>query len=176
MSDDSDNSLVERAVCGDRDAFASLVERYYLTIYRVAYKWCGNQDDAEDIAQEVCIKLGKSIRGFKRESQFSSWLYRIIINAVHDFQSVRARHHNKVVEMAHAANDETVCHQEMDGVKVDLWRAIQHLPEKQREVVLLVFGEDLNHVEAAEILGCAESTVSWHIHDAKKRLKVFLYG
>ena len=52
-----------------------------------------------------------------------------------------------------------------------LWRAVRGLPDKQRDAVLLVYGEGLTHAAAAEAMGCAEATVSWHVHEAKKRLK-----
>jgi RNA polymerase sigma-70 factor, ECF subfamily len=53
-----------------------------------------------------------------------------------------------------------------------LWAAVRRLPDKQREAVLLVYGEGLGHQAASEVMGCAEATVSWHIHEAKKRLRV----
>jgi RNA polymerase sigma-70 factor (ECF subfamily) len=53
----------------------------------------------------------------------------------------------------------------------DLWAAVAELPEKQRDAVFLIYSEGRNHAEAASILNCAESTVSWHVHEAKKRLK-----
>ena len=52
-----------------------------------------------------------------------------------------------------------------------LWAAVRDLPAKQREAVTLVYGEDMNHAEAADLMGCSEATVSWHIHEAKKRLR-----
>lgn len=60
----SDLALVGRARDGDRRAFGELVERHYGFVYRVAYRWCGNKPDAEDIAQEVCARLGRAIRSF----------------------------------------------------------------------------------------------------------------
>jgi RNA polymerase sigma-70 factor (ECF subfamily) len=56
----------------------------------------------------------------------------------------------------------------------DLWRAVRSLPPQQRDAVLLVYAEDLSHAEAALILGCTEKTVSWHLHEARKRLKIIL--
>jgi RNA polymerase sigma-70 factor (ECF subfamily) len=53
----------------------------------------------------------------------------------------------------------------------ELWQAVRALPEQQRDAVLLVYGEDLKHAEAALIMGCSEKTVSWHLHEAKKRLR-----
>ncbi len=56
----------------------------------------------------------------------------------------------------------------------ELWTAVRSLPGQQRDAVLLVYGEDMSHAEAARVMACSEKTVSWHIHAAKKRLKVLL--
>jgi RNA polymerase sigma-70 factor (ECF subfamily) len=56
----------------------------------------------------------------------------------------------------------------------EIWTAVQELSPKQRDAVMLVYSEGLDHGEAAEVLGCSESTVSWHLHEARKRLKIIL--
>ena len=56
----------------------------------------------------------------------------------------------------------------------ELWQAVRQLPDKQRDAVLLIYGEGLSHAAAADVLGCAETTISWHVHEARKRLKVLL--
>ena len=66
-------ALVVRAQNGDPEAFGELIEDHYDLIYRTAWKWCGNRADAEDIAQDVCVKLGQAIAGFDGRSAFSSW-------------------------------------------------------------------------------------------------------
>ena len=70
----SDEHLVKRAVRGDRAGFAALISRHYETIFRIAWKWCGNRDDAEDIAQDVCLRLARNIARFDGNSHFSTWL------------------------------------------------------------------------------------------------------
>ncbi len=160
--------LITHAQNGDRDAFSSLLEMHYDMIYRAAYKWCGDAHQAEDIAQDVCIKVGRSMGQFRGESKFSTWLYRITINMAHDAR----RKHKPHVDMlvletlagAHAADvQRPLEHQQ-------LWQKVQTLPDKQRSAILLVYSEEMSHGEAAEIMNCKESTVSWHIHQAKKTL------
>jgi RNA polymerase sigma-70 factor (ECF subfamily) len=56
-------------------------------------------------------------------------------------------------------------------MNAELWQAVHRLPQQQRDAVLLVYGEDMSHAEAARVMGCQEKTVSWHLHEAKKRLK-----
>jgi RNA polymerase sigma-70 factor (ECF subfamily) len=169
MCEPADQILVQRSVAGDRAAFAELVGRHYDLIYRVAFKWCGNQADAEDIAQTVCMKLGKAIRSFDARSAFSSWLYRVTLNAVRDHHRADKSRRNRDDAAAELA--ETAVDPEPDDTMDELWAAVAELPEKQRDAVLLIYSEGRSHAEAASILDCAESTVSWHVHEAKKRLK-----
>lgn len=169
-----DADLVARAQAGDRDAFAELVGRHYDFVFRVAWKWCGTKADAEDIAQEVCARLGRAIRGFAGQGAFTTWLYALTLNAARDHGRKAARETRKTAAFGvqAAAFGEAV--PEPDGRTDALWNAVRLLPDKQREAVLLVYGEDLSHADAAEIMGCAEPTVSWHIHEAKKRLKILM--
>jgi len=169
MCEPADQILVQRSVAGDRAAFAELVGRHYDLIYRVAFKWCGNQADAEDIAQTVCMKLGQAIRSFDARSAFTSWLYRVTLNAARDHHRADRSRRNRDGAAAELA--ETVTDPEPDDALDELWAAVAELPEKQRDAVLLIYSEGRSHAEAASILECAESTVSWHVHEAKKRLK-----
>ena len=81
-----DSDLVTRAAAGDPTAFQTLVERHRSMVYRVAYQFAGNHHDAEDIAQEVFIKVYRSLDRFRQDAQLTSWLYRIAMNACIDFR------------------------------------------------------------------------------------------
>src|SRR4026209_3051716 len=85
----SDTDLIARAAGGDPTAFQALVERHRSMVYRVAYHFAGNHHDAEDIAQEVFIKVYRSLGKFRQDAQLTSWLYRIVMNACIDH---RRRH------------------------------------------------------------------------------------
>jgi RNA polymerase sigma factor (sigma-70 family) len=87
----SDRELVGRAVGGDSSMFECLVNRHYMLVYRVAYKWCGIRENAEDITQEVFVKLARAIHGFKGGSAFRTWLYRITVNTAKDYLRSSAR-------------------------------------------------------------------------------------
>lgn len=167
-----DEDLIERAQTGDRSAFALLVERNYDFVHAVAWRWCGNAGDAEDIAQTVCLKLAQAIRDFRGASRFRTWLYTLTLNAARDQQRARAR------EQRNAATyiaDPTTAAANDNRDQVDaLWAAVRQLPDKQADAVLLVYGEGLAHAAAAEVMGCAEATVSFHVHEARKRLKILL--
>ena len=170
----ADHALVDRAKAGDRLAFGQLVEKHYDFIFRTACKWTGKKSDAEDIAQEVCIKLATAIQSFDGRSAFTSWLYRVTLNMVRDMQRSTTRR-GKTVDaftIVHPEDDPPV--QEEATAATELWTAVRALPEKQREAIMLVYAEDMNHAEAASIMGCKEATVSWHIHEAKKTLRGLL--
>lgn len=169
-----DSNLIARAKGGDRIAFGELIETHYDLIYRTAYKWSGHGADAEDIAQDVCVKLATVLKSFDGRSAFSSWLYRITLNAVRDMQRARVRRGRQVSALAHVSAEDAPAEQEDAVAASELWVAVRALPEQQRDAVLLVYAEELNHAAAAEIMGCKEATVSWHIHEAKKTLRGLL--
>ncbi len=166
--------LVSRAAGGDRAAFAALVEGHYDFVFRTAYKWCGNREDAEDVAQDVCIKLAIAVEGFDGRSAFTSWLYRIVINAVRDRQRQGMRRTRQADALGEVSPSAMAPGQEGAVTESQLWEAVRRLPEKQRDAMLLVYAEERSHAEAADIMGVRESTVSWYVHEAKKVLKTLV--
>jgi RNA polymerase sigma-70 factor, ECF subfamily len=168
----SDIELVGLSVDGDAEAFEYLVKRHYMTVYKVSYKWCGVREDAEDIAQEVFVKLARRLKTFGRKSSFRTWLYRITVNTAKDFSRKAAT--KRVYEAAFVSeqvlnNPSPLKDEHIEADR--LYKSIDILPEKQKAAVLLVFGEGLSHREASQVLNCPEATVSWRIYQAKKRLK-----
>jgi RNA polymerase sigma-70 factor (ECF subfamily) len=178
--------IVRAAQNGDSQAFSQLLETSYETIYRVSLHWAGNVHDAEDIAQQVCIKLAKSIRQFRFESAFTTWLYSVVINCARDWARSGAKHN--VVNDGSCNNQDDTCNDflnERSGevatsdapaleAESELRRVIKivaAMGDDYKETLLLVFGEGFSHAEAAETLGIKESTVSWRIHEIRKRLQ-----
>jgi RNA polymerase sigma-70 factor (ECF subfamily) len=172
--DATDSLLIGLARDGDERAFGRLVERHYDFVYRVAFHWCGSRPDAEDIAQEVCIRLGRAIRGFKGNAALSSWLYTLTLNAARDLARKARRDAVKAEAYGVHALVSGATGLPPDDPAQAMWNVVRTLPDKQREAVVLVYGEGVSHAAAAETMGCAEATVSWHIHEAKKRLKVLM--
>lgn len=171
---DTTEQLIRRVKSGDAQAFERLISEHYSFIYKTAFRWLGHKSDAEDVTQSVCMRLADAVARFDGRSKFTSWLYSVTLNAVRDLQrshTRRGRHFNAV---AAVAREEIAADQE-DQLRVnDIWRVVRELPEKQRDAVMLVFGEQLSQAEAAAIMGCKEVTVSWHIHNARKSLKDLL--
>ena len=175
----SDEVLARAAAGGDEAAFTALIERHYARIHRLAWRWCGNATDAEDVAQDVCVKLGHAIRGWRAEAAFATWLYRIVYTTATD--RLRARQRLRLVEpskmmtLVEAQPDtERAPSAEVHVLHGELWEEVRRLPEQQRDAVLLVYGEGMSHAEAAAVMGCSEKTVSWHLHEARRRLQIAL--
>jgi RNA polymerase sigma-70 factor (ECF subfamily) len=170
----SDQQLAALARAGNRLAFQKLLERHYGLIHRVAYRFSGYREDAEDIAQEVCLKLAQALQSFRGEASLKTWLYTLVVNACRDTQRKRR---------LHAAHVEGYCELEAHKNAVSaeharkiawLYREIAQLKSPFRETALLVLAEDLSHAEVGQILDCSESTVSWRMHEIRKRLQARL--
>ncbi len=168
-----DQSLVRKAQQGDHPAFGELCDRHYRLAFQCAWRRVGNRADAEDVAQDALIRMGQGLKNLRDAALFRGWLLRIVINAVTDLQ--RRRKAERLGVAAFVAEGDTVWFEEDSHDRdAGLWRAVRQLPEKQREAVLLVYADQMNHREAAEAMGCAEATVSYHVHEARKRLKTLL--
>src|SRR5688572_13979249 len=170
----SDLDLIAGAQKGDAAAFGRLVERHYDFVYRVAWRWSGRKADAEDIAQEVCARLGRAIRTYRGGAAFTTWLYAMTMNAARDLARKTVRETAKADAFGLHAVVEGQGAPDIDDRAERLWEAVRKLLDKQRDAVLLVYGEGLGHAAAADAMSCAEATVSWHIHEAKKRLKALM--
>ena len=160
---------IRDAQSGDADAFEKLLEEHYDTIYRFAFRWCRDQQIAADIAQEVCIKLATSLPHFHFKSSFSSWLYRVVINCAKDW----LRRENKHSLAEHTSPDNEISDTERaenDIYLSQLLGQMDHWGKDYRETAVLVIAEGLSHHEASIVLEVSESTVSWRIHDIRKRI------
>lgn len=170
-----DHDLVRQAQAGDRQAFAVLAERHYSLMFKVAWQWCGNRDDAEDIAQESAIKLAQNIRSFQFESAFTTWLYRMVINAAKDYFKAKNRRSSREMpmfeDMTYISAEPTPEQQLADK---DVLHAIGELPEMLKETVLLVCWQGLSHKEAGVVMDCPEGTVSWRVSEARKKIAEIL--
>jgi RNA polymerase sigma-70 factor, ECF subfamily len=171
LPDGDDKELAQRAAAGDRVAFAALAARHYDRVHGLAWRWCGTRVEAEDVAQETMVKVALAIRDFRGDSAFSTWLYRIAYTTAVDHLRARARTATREADAMEVADVDTP---EAAAMRAQLWRAVRLLPDPQRDAVLLVYGEDMAHGEAAQVLGCSEKTVSWRLHEARKRLKTLL--
>ncbi len=168
MADAQTSETIKRAQGGDARAFEVLVEAHYEVMFKMAFKWCGNKGDAEDITQEACIKLARGLHTFRHDCAFTSWLYRLVINAAKDWYKAQNRHpQHGDAGMDLVASDENT---EGQLYAKQVWAGVYALPDGEKEALLLVMAEGLSHKEAADILNIKESTVSGRIHEARKKL------
>ncbi len=177
---ETDETLAARAASGCRASFSVLIERHYDRIYRMAWRWSGARDRAEDIAQDVCVKLAGAVRGYRGDAAFTTWLHRIayttMIDQARSTQRTIAVEPSDIVRLVDGQDRSDSAEDTMvasDGMR-EIWTAVRALPPQQRDAVLLIYGEDMSHAQASLVMGCSEKTVSWHIHEAKKKLKLSL--
>lgn len=162
---------IKSAQNGDRAAFARLVDDHYDLMFRFALKYTGNREDAEDITQLSCIKLGRFIHQYRFEAAFSSWLYRLVINCARDFykrqKSSEPLDDNPGTSVTGNPGEQLVLLHEV-------LEKIDSMGAGFRETVALIVGEGLSHADTAEVLAVKESTVSWRMHEIRKRLSRLL--
>jgi len=171
-----DGALARRAAAGDREAFAALLERHYERIYRVGARVLGDADEAADLAQDVCVALPARLASWRGESRFTTWLYRVVVNAARD--ALRRKDARRRSERSFAEMQALLQVDDASPACETGWlrRALDQLPEDLRVTVFLVLEEELKHAEVAKVLGVAESTVSWRMHEVRKRLRVLAAG
>jgi RNA polymerase sigma-70 factor, ECF subfamily len=170
MREQDDRSLIIKAQQGDDAAFEELLRRYYDRIFAMACSWCLNRDRAQDITQTVCFAIAKNIRGYRHDAAFLTWAYRITINTAKNMAAGdrRRRENEQAYAQENAAAQAPSPHEILENREV--LGLIHTLPDSLKQAVLLVHYEGLNHKQAAQILGCAEMTVSWRVHKARKLL------
>lgn len=166
--------LINHAKSGDPSAFEQLVRQNYGFVYKVAFKWCRIKEDSEDITQDVFIKLARNITSFREDASFKTWLYRITINTAKDLAIKNQRLRKKESAYLEMQKEKRHRHNPETSVTDRLIGKIESLPPKLKDAALLVYSEGLTHKEAAEVLKCAETTVSWRIFQVRKQLKRFL--
>ena len=171
MDERTDDALVRRAAAGDREAFAELLNRHYDRIYRVAVRVLGDAEEAADLAQDVCVGLPAKLATWRGESRFETWLYRVVVNAARD--ALRRKAVRQRSERSYAELDALERTGDDAGKCASAWlrRALARLSDDLRMTVSLVLEEGLRHAQAGEVLGVSESTVSWRMHEVRRRLR-----
>jgi RNA polymerase sigma-70 factor (ECF subfamily) len=177
MADPNDETLVLRTRQGDPAAFEALIRQHQHMIYSLTYRMTGSLTDAEDLTQETFLRAWRQIGSYRAASKLSTWLYRIAINACLNW---RERETLRVEVQAGWAETngapepagETALARNETGRAVHA--ALLKLPAKQRAAIMLTLYDGLNHAEAAEALGCSETTVSWRVFAARRKLRRWL--
>ena len=153
-----------------------MLERHYDRIHGLAWQLTGSRADAEDIAQDVCCALVEKIGTYRGEARFTTWLYGITFNACRDF---RRRRRSAATFTERLALLMGLAEQGKDPDPYDaIWlkSAMARLKPALRDTAALVAGQQLTQAEAAEILGVAEATVAWRMHEVRRILSAARSG
>jgi len=170
-----DTALVRRALAGEQDAFAQLVERYKDPVYHVAYRMLNNAAEAEDVAQETFVRAYTQLGTYKSEHRFSTWLLSITSHLAID-QLRRRRFLALPLEdvpfLEWLADDDTGPEEAaLEGERQDeMQLLIQRLPAKYRAVVVLRYWQDLSYEEIATALNLTPALVKARLHRARELL------
>ena len=172
---DADAELVIQSQQGSPAAFEELVRNHQHMIHSLTFRMTGSLADAEDLAQEAFLRAWEQIGTFRGGSKFSTWLYRIAVNTCLNWRQSEAR---RFQLHAQAAEEFSARHANEVNFSADQTNEVQaallKLPAKQRAAIVLTIYDGLNHAEAAQVLGCSETTVSWRVFAAKRKLKRLL--
>lgn len=185
----NENELIKLILQGERDKFRIFVEKYQQMVFRTCMGFVHNKEDADDLTQEVFIQAYQSLPDFKMKSTFSTWLYRIAVNA--SLNKVRRSAGTSFFQRLESffGSENQMAGQltasDMDDpeniiIKQEhsLWlqKALDSLPENQRTAIVLSKYDDLSQKEIAEILNTTEGAVEALLQRAKKNLREKLSG
>ena len=176
----TDEELVARSRGGDVESFNELILRWERPIYALAYRVIGREDDARDVCQEAFLRAFRALPGFKGQSKFSSWLYRITLNLCRDW--IRRQRRNPTSQlpedtdpgelMADAGPVESIedlaARRELSAVVED---AMALLPGEQRTVIILKEYHGMTFQEIADLQGCPLSTVKTRLYQGLSVLR-----
>jgi RNA polymerase sigma-70 factor (ECF subfamily) len=180
----TDIDIIKLILQGDKEKFRMLVEKYQQMIFRTCIGFLHNKDDADDLTQEIFIQAYQFLTQFKGDSAFSTWLYRIAVNAslnkirksplkliFQRFENITGNK-NEMEIYSPVPVEETpesilIRQEHIDWVQ----RALDNLPENQRTAIVLSKYDDLSQKEIAEIMNTTEGAVEALLQRAKRRLR-----
>lgn len=169
-----DAMLVAQTLRGRPEAFGALVERYDRAVYYLAYRTLQDREEARDAAQEAFFKAYRSLKTFKPEAKFSTWLFAITYHGCCDRLARRKRYSNEELperaDPAAGPEREAIANDEARR----LHAAIDALPEKYRTVITLYHLQGKQYEEIASVLGMPMGTVKTHLFRAKEQLRKML--
>jgi len=171
LEQQTDEELMILIKAFNHDAFSTLVTRHTDRFYALSYRTLFNQSDAEDIVQESFLKLWckPELWKEKKNSKFTTWFYRIIVNACYDLNKKKSSREMSLVsdDYEQAAEVDDLSHHQLSAVEM----ALKNLPERQRMALNLCFYEELSNAEAADVMGIRLKALQSLIMRGKAALK-----
>ncbi|MGD8237179.1 MAG: sigma-70 family RNA polymerase sigma factor [Armatimonadota bacterium] len=165
--------LVARAQNGDTEAFDALVARHLGRVYRLAYRFCWNHDDADDITQDTFVRAFKYLRRLRAGAEFAPWLHRIAVNRCLSHRARRQRAAEAEPQAAPPVRlyDDPETLAETSAARSRVREEIRQLPKRQRAAMVLFELEGCTVEETAQAMGCSAGTVKRHLHRARVALR-----
>jgi RNA polymerase sigma-70 factor (ECF subfamily) len=172
--------LVTAARDGDRAAFDEIVKATYADTYTLALRLTGNEEDARDVVQEAYFRAFRGLKRFRGDAQFSTWMYRITANCAATHLGKRTKHrHEELLDSDPVVDERPSADPQLQSEQVHLRErltaALETLPPKLRQVVVLRDIYDLPHEAIAAELGISETAAKVRLHRARKKLREDLF-
>ena len=188
QADVSELELVKRCQAGDSNAFDELVTRYRTRIFGMIYNMVHSEQDAWDLAQDSFVKAWKSIKRFRGQSSFYTWIYRIVMNVTIDWlrkkqikgagsefdDSIQLKEVDPASKTVPKADALPYQQMEQAEIRSEIDKAIAQLSPEHRAVILMKEIEGMQYHEIAESLGCSIGTVMSRLFYARKKLQNLL--
>ena len=182
LAGNDENNWLEKARAGDVEAFGALVLAHQQFVYNLAWRALGDEQEAQDAAQEAFVRVWQALPNFRGQAQFRTWLYRIVTNVCYS-RLPRLRQQLAAlgdVEMGERAGRrprlEPSAQVEASEQRAFLWQQIEALPESYRVLVLLRYQQGLPYEEIASVLSLPLGTVKTGLFRARARLREALVG
>ena len=172
--DGTERELVESCQRGEREAFRALFELYKDKVYSIALRYTNDESSAMDIAQDTFLKLFSSIRDFRGQARFESWLYRLVVNSCLDQKRRRRRllpFVDQFPEDLRGCGETALQELLRQELSEQVRSAVTRLPPEQRIVIVLRYTEGLSYEAIAEALGCSKGTVASRLNRAHSVLE-----
>lgn len=154
-------------------SFEHIVNQYSQQIYQLIFKLVGNKEDAEDLTQNVFIKIFRNLKDFRAEAQLYSWIYRIAYNEAMDFHR-KNKHILKKVDLEQVQSEASLENFDEDEALRLLRMAVAQLPARQSEVFVFRYFQEMSYEEIAELTGTGVSSLKTSYHLACKKIETFL--
>lgn len=171
----SDKQLIQEIISGRTNLFKELINKYREKVFRVAIGFVHSKEDAEDITQDVFIKVFESLSSFKGDSEFSTWLYRITVNTSINFinRNRKNRFLQSIDNLFSTSSDDKTPLEMLEISERDnrIKKAIDSLPETQRTAFILSKYEELPQKEIATIMNKTEGAIEQLLQRAKNNLQ-----